>query len=93
MLINIPNVLSTEEVKTGRQLLEEASWVDGEVTAGHQSGKVKDNLQLAQENPSAIKVGEMILRALARNPLFMSAALPQEIFPPLFNRYAGGQSI
>ena len=92
MLINIPNVLSTEEVKTGRQLLEEASWVDGEVTAGHQSGKVKDNLQLAQENPSAIKVGEMILRALARNPLFMSAALPQEIFPPLFNRYAGGQS-
>lgn len=92
MLLSIPDVLNKEEIKAGRSLLEGASWVDGEVTAGHQSAQVKDNLQLSENDPQAVKAGQMVLRALTRNSLFMSAALPQEIFPPLFNRYAGGQS-
>ncbi len=92
MMITIPDILSPEELARGRTLLENASWGDGAATAGHQSGLVKDNLQLPQESPAARQVGEMILRGLARSPLFMSAALPREIFPPLFNRYAAGQS-
>lgn len=92
MLLKIPQVLSAEEVRECRTLMERAQWVDGKVTAGYQSARAKDNLQLPEESPQARRMGEMILAALGRNLLFMSAALPLKIFPPLFNCYRGGQS-
>jgi PKHD-type hydroxylase len=73
-------------------LLDAADWVDGRVTAGHQSGRSKNNQQLPEGHPSALTMGDMILAALEHNPLFISAALPAKVFPPLFNRYRGGQS-
>ena len=66
--------------------------MDGRVTAGHQSARAKDNLQLPEDSPAARELGDMIVAALQRNPLFISAALPLRVFPPLFNRYEGGQS-
>jgi len=69
-----------------------AEWRDGRVTAGHQSARAKDNMQLPEDSPAARELGEMILSALGQNALFISAALPRRVFPPLFNRYAGGQS-
>lgn len=92
MLISVPNVLTPEQVAQARQLLDQAEWVDGRVTAGHQSSKTKDNMQIPEGHPAARQLGEMILKALGSNPLFLSAALPKHVFPPLFNRYAGGQS-
>jgi PKHD-type hydroxylase len=92
MLLAIPNVLTAEQVMRARQLLNEAEWVDGRVTAGHQSARAKDNAQLPEDSPVARQLGEMIVTALAQNPLFISAALPLRVFPPLFNRYTGGQS-
>jgi PKHD-type hydroxylase len=92
MLLHIPDVLTAEEVAHGRSLLEQAEWIDGRVTAGHQSARAKDNLQLPEDHPAARQLGEMILAALQRNALFVSAALPLRVFPPLFNRYQGGQS-
>ena len=92
MLIQIPYVLTPEQVAHGRALLDAADWIDGKVTAGHQSAKAKDNLQLAEGSPVARELGDMIVAALGINPLFLSAALPLRVFPPLFNRYAGGQS-
>jgi PKHD-type hydroxylase len=53
---------------------------------------VKRNLQVPENHPVARSVGEMILNALDRSSLFMSAALPLKVFPPLFNRYEGGQT-
>lgn len=91
MLISIPSVLSAEQVAQARQSLEAADWVDGRVTAGHQGSRVKDNQQIPAEHPAARQVGEMILRSLGQNPLFMSAALPLHVMPPFFNRYSGGQ--
>lgn len=91
MLISIPDVLTAEQVAQARQVLEAADWVDGRVTAGHQGARVKDNQQIPAEHPAARQVGEMILRALGQNPLFMSAALPLHVMPPFFNRYSGGQ--
>ena len=73
-------------------MLAQADWVDGRVTAGHQSARTKDNLQLPEGHPVARELGEMILTALAQSPLFVSAALPLKVFPPLFNHYSGGQS-
>ena len=90
MLLEIPEVLSVEEVDKCRVVLDAAEWVDGKVTAGSQSGKVKHNLQLPEDHPVARRVGESILRVLPRTPLFMSAAIPRKVFPPLFNRYEGG---
>jgi PKHD-type hydroxylase len=92
MLLAIPDLLTAEQILQARQLLDNAQWIDGRVTAGHQSSRSKDNLQLPENHPVAGQLGEMILEALGRNALFISAALPQRVFPPLFNRYQGGQS-
>ena len=92
MLLKIPNVLTPEQVAEARRLLDTAEWVDGKVTAGYQSSRAKDNTQIPEGHPTARQVGEMILKALGQNPLFLSAALPLQVFPPLFNRYSGGQS-
>lgn len=92
MLLQIPNVLTAEEVREARAALDAAEWIDGRVTAGHQSARAKDNEQIPENHPVARRIGETIVTALARNPLFRSAALPLHVFPPLFNRYSGGQS-
>jgi len=92
MLIAIPDVLSSAQVAEARRNLEQADWVDGRVTAGHQSARTKDNLQLPEDHPAARALGAMILGALGGNALFIAAALPLKVFPPLFNRYTGGQS-
>lgn len=92
MLIAIPDVLSPAQVAEARALLDAAEWVDGRVTAGHQGARVKDNLQLPADSPAARQVGDMILKALGANALFMSAALPLQVLPPMFNRYSGGQT-
>lgn len=92
MLLAIPDVLAPAQVAQARQLLDSASWVDGKVTAGHQSSRTKDNMQLPEDSPAARQLGDLILDALGQNALFVSSALPARVFPPLFNRYAGGQS-
>jgi len=92
MILSIPDVLTAEQVAQARKLLDEADWVDGRVTAGHQSAQAKDNMQLPEGHPVARQLGDMIVAALGQNPLFLSAALPLRVFPPLFNRYQGGQS-
>ena len=91
MLIQIPKVLTSEQVAACRERLDGSEWIDGSATAGHQSRLAKNNMQLAEDDPAAIEIGDLILAALERNPLFVSAALPRKIFPPLFNRYSGGQ--
>jgi PKHD-type hydroxylase len=92
MLVKIPAVLSKAEVAHCRRVMEAAEWVDGKVTAGYQSAKNKNNIQLAENSDAANQLGDIILAALAKNNLFMSAALPLKIFPPLFNCYQGGHS-
>jgi PKHD-type hydroxylase len=92
MLLTIPDVLSPLQVAQARQMLDQADWIDGRVTAGHQSSRTKDNQQLPEGSPVARDVGSLILSALEQNALFISAALPARVFPPLFNRYRGGQS-
>jgi len=92
MLLTIPDVLTPEQVQFVRQKLASAEWVDGRVTAGHQSFLAKDNLQIPEGNAIAQEIGEIILQALGQNLLFISAALPMKVFPPLFNSYSGGQS-
>ncbi len=92
MLLAIPDVLTPAQVTEARAILEAADWVDGKATAGHQGARVKDNMQLPVDSPAAKQVGQLILKALGANPLFMSAALPLHILPPMFNRYSGGQT-
>lgn len=92
MLIQVPEVLTREQVKTFREKLDATQWIDGKVTAGYQSAQVKNNSQLSESNPVAAELGRQIVDALNTHPVFVSAALPKKIFPPLFNRYAGGQS-
>lgn len=92
MLLHIPDILSADQVRHARAILDGAEWVDGRVTAGHQSARAKDNQQLPEGSPAARQVGDLILNALQQSPLFITAALPYRVFPPLFNRYEGGQS-
>ena len=92
MLLHVPDVLTPQQVADVRTVLDAADWVDGRVTAGAQSSRTKNNAQIPEDHPAAHDVGDLILRALQQNALFMAAALPLKIFPPLFNSYAGGQS-
>jgi PKHD-type hydroxylase len=92
MLIQIPKVLEPAEVDECVAALTNAAWTDGRATAGYLSTRVKNNEQLPETHPLARKLGTMILDALDKNQVFISAALPLKITPPLFNRYANSQS-
>jgi PKHD-type hydroxylase len=92
MLISIPQVLDQAQVRhlRGRLQQADAPWVDGRVTAGHQGARVKNNSQIDEASALSRELGGIILAALERNPLFISATLPSLIYPPMFNRYEGG---
>jgi PKHD-type hydroxylase len=92
MILSIPQVLSAGQVGDFRRELDAAEWVDGRATAGHQSARAKHNQQLGEDSALARRLGDHVVAALERNPRFISAALPLKVFPPLFNRYDGGQS-
>ena len=92
MLIAIPEVLDEAGVARVRALIDAGEWVDGNVTSGAQSALAKRNEQLAEDSPLAREAGGLVLDALGATPLFVAAALPLKVFPPLFNRYAGGQA-
>lgn len=92
MLLKIPQLLNKAQVASAKELLLAADWADGNITAGYQSAQAKHNLQLPESSEVGRQLGDLILQALAQNKLFMSAALPLKIFPPLFNCYQGGQS-
>ncbi|MXN77140.1 Fe2+-dependent dioxygenase [Burkholderia sp. 4701] len=94
MLVHIPNVLTPEQVQMLRARLDGAgdAWVDGRATAGYSGAPVKRNQQIAEHSPVARELGDVILAALERHPLFISAALPNQVYPPLFNRYEGGMT-
>ena len=90
MLICIPDVLSKADVAEFRAVMDAAAWEDGRSTAGAQSAEVKKNEQLPPNGEMSRKLGERVIRGLTANPLFVSAAIPLHIFPPLFNRYGVG---
>lgn len=92
MLLHVPHVLTPDELALCRERLASAPWADGRVTAGYQSAKVKENLQLPQDCAEARELGALVLGALNRNALFVSAALPRTVYPPLFNKYETGMS-
>jgi PKHD-type hydroxylase len=90
-MLHVPKVLTVEQVAECCRLLDGADWSDGKATAGEQGALVKQNRQLPELSPVGRQLGELILNALSRNPLFFSAALPLKTVPPLFNRYEGGE--
>ena len=89
MVLTIPGVLAPDELATCRDVVMDAAWTDGRVTAGSQSEQTKNNLQLPEESAAAREAGRIVLDALGRSALFFTAALPKRIFPPLFNCYTG----
>ena len=92
MLLHIPKVLTEAQVAHSRTTLENAKWVDGRETSGHLAARVKHNLQVDEATPEAREMGHVVVTALERTPLFMAAALPLRVFPPLFNRYEPGMA-
>jgi PKHD-type hydroxylase len=90
MLLHLPKVLNDEELKALQALMQQAPWADGKITAGTQSAKVKRNIQLPETCAEAEQARQIVLKALSRNALFFSAALPKKIYPPLFNQYRDG---
>jgi len=91
MMLHVPAVLNRQEVTDCRKLLDAAQWVDGNATSGEQAAKAKRNRQLPADAAMTRELGNRVLAALSRSPLFISAAIPKRIVPPLFNRYEGGE--
>jgi PKHD-type hydroxylase len=92
MVLTIPQLLSAAQVAEFQQALGNAEWIDGKATAGYLSSRAKNNAQLPETHPLARRLGNLILDELDKNPLFIAAALPARVLPPLFNRYTDGQS-
>ena len=92
MMIAIPDVLTGDELARVREIVEAGSWQDGNATSGHQSALAKRNRQLPEDSEAARSAGKLVLDALGRTPMFIAAALPLKIFPPLFNLYEGGEA-
>jgi PKHD-type hydroxylase len=92
MLLQIPQVLAVDEAARLRARSEAAPWVDGNVTSGHQAAQAKYNEQVPEESAVAREAGDAIVAALGGNQLFFSAALPKQVYPPLFNRYVGSMN-
>ena len=92
MLLHIPNVLDAGQLRFVRERLDQAgdAWVDGRATAGYQGAPVKRNQQIAEYSPVARELGDVVVASIERNPLFISAVLPNQVYPPLFNRYEDG---
>jgi PKHD-type hydroxylase len=91
-MLHVPQVLTKAAAAEMRAMVEAGGWIDGNVTSGSQSALAKRNRQLPGDSEPARQAGDRILDALARNSLFVSAALPQQVFPPLFNRYGEGEA-
>jgi PKHD-type hydroxylase len=89
MLLHVPGVLNAAALARCREIVAGAHWADGRITAGSQSGQVKNNLQLPEDSDASRAARAIVLAALAKSALFFAAALPKRIFPPLFNRYGG----
>ncbi len=92
MMLAIPDLLGAEGVARVRAIVDSGDWTDGNATSGHQSALAKRNAQLPEDGKEAKEAGRLVLDALARSPLFIAAALPLKIFPPLFSRYRGGEA-
>ena len=92
MLVHVPALLSGEQLEFFRARLDadDAPWTDGRVTAGHQGVHVKQNQQIVEGSALALELGDSVLAALERHPLFISSTLPNRVYPPMFNRYQGG---
>lgn len=92
MIHHIPTVLSKEQVQYFRTEMDKIEWVNGKVTAGTLSATVKQNQQLSEDHPLTHHLSNIILESLGEHPLFLSAAIPLDIIPPLFNRYENNES-
>jgi PKHD-type hydroxylase len=92
VLVTIPQLLSGSQVADFRAILGSAQWIDGRATAGYLSSRSKNNAQIPEEDPIARRLGAVIQTELDRNEVFIAAALPLKVLPPLFNRYGEGQS-
>ena len=92
MRVKIEGVLDAEGVRRVREIVDAGPWVDGNETSGHQSRLAKRNRQLKQGCDEAARAGRIVLDALGQAPEFVAAALPLKVFPPLFNRYEGGEA-
>jgi PKHD-type hydroxylase len=92
VLLHIPNVLDSANLRQCQDILAQANWADGRITAGTQAAQVKNNRQLPENSEAAASLRKIVLQALSQNALFFSAALPKRIYPPLFNHYAGAHN-
>ena len=92
MMVRIEKVLNAEQIARLRATIDKAEWVDGNETSGHQSRTAKRNRQLRQGSEAAQQAGRIVIDALGQTPEFVAAALPLKVFPPLFNRYEGGET-
>lgn len=90
MLVILENIFNDDAVDNLRRQVTEATWIDGRATAGAIAGQVKANLQLDDSDPGTKKLSELVSSQLMSTPQFISAALPELIYPPKFNCYRDG---
>ena len=90
MLMCIPDILKSAEVKKIRSAIADSTFSDGRRTAGYRAKRVKNNLQMDRSAPGTKDIVNLILGGLRRSKTFQRAFLPKSIRPPMISRYEVG---
>ncbi|MEW8084212.1 MAG: Fe2+-dependent dioxygenase [Candidatus Thiodiazotropha endolucinida] len=92
MLVEIDDLLQQAQLDKIDQILAQAEFVDGKLTAGKAAQRVKNNQELKGEPRQMELLIRILTSAMANNATFRSAVLPYRMADPIFARYQPGMT-
>ncbi|HFC93012.1 MAG TPA: Fe2+-dependent dioxygenase [Leucothrix mucor] len=92
MLITIDNLLDQQTLKTAREMLDNADFIDGKLSAGKEAKSVKNNEELSLQSPLHQKLNQLVMGSLVQNKKFQTAALPLKLATAFYARYTSGMT-
>ncbi|MEW8657693.1 MAG: Fe2+-dependent dioxygenase [Candidatus Thiodiazotropha endolucinida] len=92
MLVEIDDLLQQAQLDKIDQILAQAEFVDGKLTAGKAAQRVKNNQELKGEPRQMELLIRILTSAMANNETFRSAVLPYRMADPIFARYQPGMT-
>ena len=92
MMLHLPAVLDPNQLDTVRQLLAEAKFVDGKLSAGAAAQRVKHNEELDKGAKQMDILNNIVMNSLVQHPVYRAGALPLRVAAPFYARYTSGMA-
>jgi PKHD-type hydroxylase len=90
MILEIPDLLTPQEIQRLQQIAADATFVNGRMTNPHNT--TKNNQQIDQAAPGYQESTQLLMQALVRHEGFRDFSMPLKIAPPLLCKYETGMS-